>query len=215
MDEKTQDSAPELATTDFVTVFEGNPAEAQVLQTVLEDQGFDVLVANHTIKAVDPFITGPGMFDMTLQVPAGQAADAVTALRLAREQRGTVLSETEGGLSETEGGLSETEAGISDTEEADKEEGDEGSTLGPEDAPAWNGDLAGRRLRWGSALLGVLLFVPPIAIVGILVYAFCYIDYGVRSRRLESPPAQHGMTKASVILVVGWATLAALAFFGF
>ena len=125
MDENKLD----VASTHFVTVFEGNPAEAQVLQTVLQGQGFNVLVANHTIKSVDPFITGPGMFDMTLQVPEGQATEAMAALKDARTERTSDSPDTEAS--------SET--------------------------ALWDGETAGRRLRWGSVVVGFLLLVPPVA----------------------------------------------------
>lgn len=182
----------ELRATHFVTVFEGNPAEAQVLQTVLQSHGFDVVVANHTIKTVDPFITGPGMFDMTLQVPQEQIADAATVLAEARAEKGP--EKTEG---EAEGG----------------EDADAGTQEATDDT-AWDGESAGRRLRWGAVVLGFGALLPPLAILGILIYAFYFIDYNVRSGRLESPPSQHGMTKASALLVAAWTVVVVMILLG-
>ncbi len=70
----------ESVSRDFITIFEGSPAEAQVLRVALEARGIHTYLANQFVKSIDPFITGVGMFDLALQVPQNEAAEAINAV---------------------------------------------------------------------------------------------------------------------------------------
>jgi hypothetical protein len=72
---------------ELTTIVETSASEARVIQSVLEGRGLFVHLANQTIKTVDPLITGVGMFDLAVQVPRDQAAEALEILMEIREQR--------------------------------------------------------------------------------------------------------------------------------
>jgi hypothetical protein len=74
-------------TRDLVTIFDGSPVEAQILRTYLDECGFFTYLAHETIKVIDPFITGFGMFDLKLQVPPNQVEGALKAMQELKEKK--------------------------------------------------------------------------------------------------------------------------------
>lgn len=181
MDANKQD-----ASSRFVTVFEGDTAEAVVLQAVLQGQGFHVVVAHQNTKGLPPF-TGFSGLDMTLQVPEGQVSDAVVAIEAARVERDRELAESGAQPSEP-----------------------------PPEHDTWNGETAGRRLRWWAVILGLLMPVlmpTPLGLPGALFFSAFYLEYRYKSRRLESPPSQDSLTHGLSILVLVWSVILMAYFF--
>jgi len=70
---------------DLVTVFRGTQAQAVVLQTALGSRGLHPFLKDEVIKSIDPLVTGGNVFDVELQVPAAEVAEAREALSELRE----------------------------------------------------------------------------------------------------------------------------------
>lgn len=175
---------------EFVTIFRGSQAEVLAMRGLLEGQGFHAHVEGDFIKTLDPFITGGNVFEVELQVPRGEAEEALECLGECREQ-----------------------AARSPAEAAHENADDDAAAgVAPRRVAA---AVFARRIRWGLALflslIPVSVFSPLAGFVGLAIYWIFGIEYLRRVRREGRAPVGHGMTIACLVFAtVAFLTIWAL-----
>ena len=173
---------------ELVTLFTGTIAEVLPLDPALKNRGFHPFIADMNIKTIDPFVTGGNIFNVRLQIPAGEAEEAYAALQEIRSEPGSPTAEPVDGMEPVE----ETDADVTALE------------------------ALGKRLRWGLVLLvmvgGVFFIFPAPGIIALLFYLFFGVRYLLRAQKSATVPVNHGLTVASLVVLVVIAISAVLLF---
>jgi len=163
---------------ELVTIFTGDFSAVLAMEALLRGEGFHPFIPDRNIKTIDPFITGGGVFQVTLAVPESEAQKALAC-----------LEESRANAPVAGGGESAPEIDRAAVEAL-------GRRL------RWGFVLIS--LIWWIPLVWwrPSLLVSAVALGFLVIYVACHINYLLQVKKSEASPEGHGITVTCLVLTI-------------